>query len=156
MRIRCATPACNRSRNRALLLLNLRPELGIGKLQFSFLHKFLKHHNNQSFELQCHSLPVFCTGKKKIHKAHLLSSAVKKTIKYTCLQSKKTLPSPSPLPLPSTRHYGEPSLIIHLKVFLRLSKARLLPLPTLNRWQRIYYFDIYFTRFCYQKWFTVK
>ena len=31
-RIRCATPACNTSMNRALLLFNLTPELGIGKL----------------------------------------------------------------------------------------------------------------------------
>lgn len=63
-RIRCATPACNRGMNSALLLFNLMPELGISKLQFSFLHKILKHHNNQSLELQFHSLPFSCTEKK--------------------------------------------------------------------------------------------
>lgn len=105
-RIRCAIPACNRSMNRALLLFSLTPELGIGRIQFSFLYKILKHHNNQSLEPQFHSLPFSCTGKKQTnkqknqnHKAHLylfythkmLSSAVKKTIKkYSAFRGKKS------------------------------------------------------------------
>lgn len=49
MRVSCATPAHNRSMNKGSP--PFQPYVNaweFGKLQFSFLQKILKHHNNQS------------------------------------------------------------------------------------------------------------
>lgn len=139
MRIRCATPACTEARTGLSSYSILCQSWESGNYNSS---SYTKSSSITIIRLLCCSSTAYPSlaqkKKKKLHKAHLylfcaqkmLSSAVKKTIKYTCLQTKK----PSLLPLlQNTRHQGELSLINHLKILLRLSKARLLLLPTLNR-----------------------